>query len=110
SCGGRCCWPRSPCWSSKPPSPPAALDRTLLGGPRGESAIQAPAVSSADLPRPNAILDAVESCRAVRELIARPPAPGARVTVASVCGSAATAIVAALHRRTGRVLVAVAPD
>ena len=59
---------------------------------------------------PNAILDALEGCPAVRELIARLPVPGATLAVGGACGSARTALVAALHRRTSWVLVVVAPD
>jgi transcription-repair coupling factor (superfamily II helicase) len=60
--------------------------------------------------RSNAILDALESCPAVRALLGRLPAAGARVTVGGTAGSADTALVAALHRRSGRVLVVVAAD
>jgi transcription-repair coupling factor (superfamily II helicase) len=63
-----------------------------------------------ELARPHAILDALESCAAVRALLARLPAPGGRITVGGAPGSAGTSLVAALHRRSGRVLVVVAPD
>ena len=59
---------------------------------------------------PNAILDALEGCSAVRELIARLPAPGATFAVGGASGSARTALVAALHRLTNRVLVVVTSD
>ncbi|MSR35777.1 MAG: transcription-repair coupling factor [Gemmatimonadetes bacterium] len=60
--------------------------------------------------RPNAILDAIESCRAVRTLLAALPSPGSSTTISGAHGSAATALVAVLHRRTTRVIVVVAPD
>lgn len=59
---------------------------------------------------PNAILDALEGCSAVRELIARLPMPGAAFAVGGMSGSARTALVAALHRLTNRVLVVVTSD
>ena len=61
-------------------------------------------------PVPNAILDALDGCRALRAMIARLPVPGSRLSVGGACGSARTALIASLHRRTGRVLVVVADD
>jgi len=59
---------------------------------------------------PNAILDALEGCSAVRELIARLPMPGTAFAVGGASGSARTALVAALHRLTNRVMVVVTSD
>ena len=59
---------------------------------------------------PNAILDALEGCSVVRELIARLPIPGAALEVGGASGSSRTALVAALHRLTNRVLVVVTSD
>ena len=59
---------------------------------------------------PNAILDALEVCPPVRSLISRMPAPGDALVVGDAFGSSRTALVAALHRATGRVLVVVAVD
>ena len=67
-------------------------------------------MSDPDDGAPNAILDALEGCSAVRELIARLPAPGATFAVGGASGSARTALVAALHRLTNRVLVVVTSD
>lgn len=59
---------------------------------------------------PNAILDALEECSAVRELVAQLPMPSATFAVGGVSGSARTTLVAALHRLTNRVLVVVTSD
>ncbi len=59
---------------------------------------------------PNAILDALEDCAPVRALVARLPLPGASLTVGDARASARTALIAALHRRTNRVLVVITPD
>ena len=59
---------------------------------------------------PNALLDSIESCRVVRELLARLPAPGGRIAMGGAHGSARTALVGALHRRSGRVVIVVTPD
>ncbi len=67
-------------------------------------------MSDPDHTSPNAILDALEGCSAVRELVARLPMPSAAFAVGGVSGSARTALVAALHRLTNRVLVVVTSD
>ena len=59
---------------------------------------------------PNTILDTLEACTPVRDLISRLPPPGRTLTVGDAHGSARTALVAVLHRATGRVFVFVAAD
>ncbi len=58
----------------------------------------------------NAILDAVARCRAFEQLARGLPAPGAHHALGGLKGSAAVAVLAALHRRhPQRVFVALAP-
>jgi transcription-repair coupling factor (superfamily II helicase) len=69
-----------------------------------------PTLVAARATSPNAILDALEGCPPFRALTARMPTPGQTLVIGDASGSARTALVAALHRATGRVLVVVAPD
>ena len=70
----------------------------------------APGSAGAGDVTPNAILAAIEACSQVRELARSMPPPGRPFVVSDAPGSARTALVAALHRTTGRVLVLVAAD
>ncbi len=61
------------------------------------------------MPSPNLVLEAVGSCRAVRDLAGRLPAPGQRAVLGGSAGSLGAAVVAALHHaRPERVFICVA--